>query len=148
MRREVSLCPRQVERVRVSPARLTTPRTGSQECQISNSSYVGIGLAIANYLLKDSAKHNLVILGGRSQEALDKLKAQSPQRIELIPGDLSDFSLSQNAVDIAISAFGKVDGLIINHGILGEVARIADCDPAGIRKTFDVNFFSAIACVS
>jgi NAD(P)-dependent dehydrogenase (short-subunit alcohol dehydrogenase family) len=61
---------------------------------------------------------------------------------------LSDFSLGQNAVDIAISAFGKVDGLIINHGILGEVARIADCDPAGFRKTFDVNFFSAVACVS
>jgi NAD(P)-dependent dehydrogenase (short-subunit alcohol dehydrogenase family) len=66
----------------------------------------------------------------------------------VIPGDLSDFSLSQRAVDIAVSAFGKVDGLIVNHGILGEVARIADCDPAGIRKTFDVNFFSAIACVS
>jgi NAD(P)-dependent dehydrogenase (short-subunit alcohol dehydrogenase family) len=110
--------------------------------------HAGIGLAIANYLLKDSAKHNLIILGGRSEDALEKLKAQSPQHIKVIPGDLSDFSLSQRAVDIAVSAFGKVDGLIVNHGILGEVARIADCDPSGIRKTFDVNFFSAIACVS
>jgi NAD(P)-dependent dehydrogenase (short-subunit alcohol dehydrogenase family) len=66
----------------------------------------------------------------------------------VIPGDLSDFSLSQKAVDLAVLAFGKIDGLIVNHGILGEVARIADCDPAEIRKTFDVNFFSTIACVS
>src|SRR2546421_8252295 len=127
--------------------RLATLPTASQGCQTSNSSHIGIGLTIANYLLQDSAKHNLVILGGRSQEALDNLKAQSPHRIQVIPGDLSDFSLGQNAVDIAVSAFGKVDGLIINHGILGEVARIADCDLAGIQKTFDVNFFSTIACV-
>lgn len=109
---------------------------------------VGIGLAIANYLLKDSAKHNLVILGGRSQENLEKLKTQSPKHVEVIPGDLSDFSLSQKAVEVAVSTFGKVDGLIVNHGILGEVARISDCDPVEVRKTFDVNFFSTIACVS
>ena len=89
-----------------------------------------------------------MILGGRSKETLDKLKAQSPKHIELVHGDLSDFSLGQKAVDIAVSVFGKVDGLIVNHGILGEVARIADCDPDEIRKTFDVNFFSVVACVS
>jgi NAD(P)-dependent dehydrogenase (short-subunit alcohol dehydrogenase family) len=99
-------------------------------------------------LLRVPAKHNLVILGGRSQDALDKLKAQSPKRIEVVPGDLSDFSLAQKAVELAVSAFGKIDGLVVNHGTLGEVARIADYDLEEIRKTFDVNFFSAIACVS
>ena len=89
-----------------------------------------------------------MILGGRSKEILDKLKAQSPKHIEVVAGDLSDFSLGQKAVDAAVSAFGRVDGLIVNHGILGEVARIADCDLEEIRRTFDVNFFSVIACVS
>ena len=99
-------------------------------------------------MLKVPTKHNLVILGGRSQDALDKLKAQSPKHIEVVPGDLSDFSLGQKAVELAVSAFGKIDGLVVNHGTLGEVARIADCDLEEIRKTFDVNFFSVIACVS
>jgi len=108
----------------------------------------GIGLAIANHLLADPAKHNLIVLGGRSRDALEKLKVQSPKHVQTIPGDLADFSLGQQAVDLALSSFGQVDALIVNHGILGPVARIADCDPTEIRKTFDVNFFSAIACVS
>ncbi len=89
-----------------------------------------------------------MILGGRSQETLDKLKAQSPKHVQVIPGDLVDFSLGQKAVDLALSSFGRVDALIINHGILGQVARIAESDPEEFRKTFDVNLFTAIACVS
>ena len=108
----------------------------------------GIGLAAANFLLKEPGSHNLVVLGGRSKETLDKIKAQSPKHVQVIAGDLADFSLGQKAVDIALSSFGQVDALIINHGILGHVARIAECDPDEVRKTFDINFFSAIACVS
>jgi NAD(P)-dependent dehydrogenase (short-subunit alcohol dehydrogenase family) len=68
--------------------------------------------------------------------------------VKILAGDLSNLSLGQQAVDIAVSTFGRVDGLIINHGTLGEVKRIADCDPVGFQKTFDINFISAVACVS
>ena len=68
--------------------------------------------------------------------------------MRVIPGDLSDFSLAQKAVELALSSFGQVDALIINHGVLGQVARIAESDLEEFRKTFDVNLFSAIACVS
>ena len=87
------------------------------------------------------------MLISRSSGPLEKLKNQSPNQVEVLAGDLADFSLGQKAVDIALSSFGRLDGLIVNHGILGEVARIADCDPMEVRKTFDINFFSAIACV-
>jgi len=88
------------------------------------------------------------VLGGRSIDALEKLKAQSPKHVQILPGDLADFSLGQKAVDLALSLFGQIDALIVNHGVLGPITRIAECDPAEIRKNFDVNFFSAIACVS
>ena len=103
-------------------------------------------MAIAEFLLKAPEKSNLVVLS-RSRKPLEKLKSQSPNQVEILAGDLSDFSLGQKAVDLALSSFGRLDSLIVNHGTLGEVARIADCDPMEVRKTFDINFFSTIACV-
>jgi NAD(P)-dependent dehydrogenase (short-subunit alcohol dehydrogenase family) len=98
-------------------------------------------------LIAASELHNLVALG-RDEDALRKLESSAPSRIKSLAGDLSVFSLAEEAVKLAVATFGRVDGLIINHGTLGEVSRIADCDPVGFQKTFDVNFISAVACVS
>lgn len=106
----------------------------------------GIGLAIANFLLKGSEKHNLVVLG-RNEEALRELEARAPSQVKPLAGDFSNLSLGQAAVDLALSTFGRIDGLIINHGTLGEVNRIVDCDLVNFRKTFDINFISAVALV-
>jgi NADP-dependent 3-hydroxy acid dehydrogenase YdfG len=62
-------------------------------------------------------------------------------------GDLADFSLGQRAVDLAVSKWSQIDGLIINHGVLDPVKRIADSDAKEWSKAFDVNVFSAIAMV-
>lgn len=50
----------------------------------------GIGLAIANYLLKSS--HKLVLVA-RSAEPLEKLKSEYPGQVEVVPADLADFSV-------------------------------------------------------
>ena len=50
----------------------------------------GIGLAIAQYLLR--ASHKLVLVA-RSAEPLQKLKAEYPGQVEYISADLSDFSV-------------------------------------------------------
>jgi len=108
---------------------------------------LGIGLAIANFLWIAPEKHNLVLLG-RNEGALREIESRAPSQIKTLAGDLSDLSLGQAAVDLALSAFGRLDGLIVNHGTLGEVKRIADCDPVAVRETFNINFISAVACVS
>jgi NAD(P)-dependent dehydrogenase (short-subunit alcohol dehydrogenase family) len=108
---------------------------------------VGIGLAIANFLLKAPEKHNLVLLG-RNEGALRDIESRAPSQIKTLAGNLSNLSLGQAAVDLALSAFGRLDGLIVNHGTLGELKRIADCDPVGVGETFNINFISAVACVS
>lgn len=110
-------------------------------------SRIGIGLAVANYLLRTSEKHNLVVLG-RNQECLDKLKSQRPDQVVTLAGDFSDLSLGGRAVELAISSFGRLDALVVNHGTLGKVSKIADCEISDFQTTMDVNFVGAVAIVS
>jgi len=102
----------------------------------------GIGLAIAHYLLKHS--HNLVVVA-RSEAPLRQLEAQYGSQVAVLTGDLSDFSLGQKAVETAKSHFNRLDGLIVNHGILDPVKRVTDSSVEEWRAAFDTNFFSAIA---
>lgn len=106
----------------------------------------GIGQAIAHYLL--SRNHKLVLIS-RTHAALDQLHYQyGSDRVEVIAGDLSDFSLAGRAVDIANDRWGRLDALIVNHGSLDPVKKVADSSPEEWRKAYDVNVFSAVALVS
>ncbi|SMQ49024.1 unnamed protein product [Zymoseptoria tritici ST99CH_3D7] len=102
----------------------------------------GIGLAIANYLLK--AEHNLVLVS-RTAEPLQKLESQYPQQVAVLAKSLSEAEVPQSAVDLALSRFSRLDGVIVNHGVLDPVQRIVDTSDAEFREAWDVNFFSAVA---
>lgn len=84
----------------------------------------------------------------RSQEPLQKLKEQYGSQVEYLTGDLADLSIGKKAVDKALASFGRLDGLVLNHGILGQVGKIAEADPQQWKHGFDVNFMSAVAFVS
>lgn len=105
----------------------------------------GIGLAIAMHLLDHS--HNVVVLA-RSKDALEKIQAQYPQQVRVVVGDMSNLSLAQKAVDVTIQEFGRMDGIVINHGVLTPVKPVADFNVEAWKHNFDVNFFSAVAFVS
>lgn len=109
------------------------------------SSRSGIGLAIAKHLLDHS--HNVVVLA-RSKDVLENIQAQYPQQARVVVGDMSNLSLAQKAVDVTIQEFGRMDGIVINHGVLTPVNPIADCNIEAWKHNFDVNFFSAVAFVS
>lgn len=112
----------------------------------SNSpSQSGIGLAITKHLLGQS--HNVVVLA-RSKDALEKIQAQYPQQVRVVVGDMSNLSLAQKAVDLTIQEFGRMDGIVINHGVLTPVTPVVDCNIEAWKHNFDVNFFSAVAFVS
>ena len=66
----------------------------------------------------------------------------------MLVGNLGDSSLAQKAVKSALEAFGKLDGLILNHGMMDPVTKIETSDVEEWRKLFDVNFFSLVAFVS
>jgi NAD(P)-dependent dehydrogenase (short-subunit alcohol dehydrogenase family) len=67
--------------------------------------------------------------------------------VEYLAADLADFSLGKKAVDLAVSKFGHLDGLIINHGVLNPVKRISETEAKEWSQAFDINVFSAIAMV-
>lgn len=88
-----------------------------------------------------------MVVIARSAEPLQKLKEQYPKQVEVLTGDLADLSLGQTAVDLALQSFGRLDGLVLNHGVLGQVDNIAVADIEQWKHGFDVNFFSLVAFV-
>lgn len=84
----------------------------------------------------------------RSKDLLDKLQHENPDHIRALAGDLSDPSLPTEAVSLAVKEFGKLDAVIINHGTMDPVARIANSNQQDWSRLFTINFFSAVAFVS
>lgn len=106
----------------------------------------GIGLAISRFLLSNSPPCNLVVVA-RSRQPLEDLQNSAHDRVEVLSGDLSDLSLGQKAVDLAIKKWGRLDGVIINHGQVEPVGKVADADVEAWKRSFDINAFSYIAMV-
>ncbi|KAI9820306.1 MAG: hypothetical protein M1827_005928 [Pycnora praestabilis] len=106
----------------------------------------GIGLAIAHYLLHSPHSCNLIVLA-RGKGPLEDLRSQYPNQVQVLTGDLSDFSLGQQAVDLALKRWGQLDGLVVNHAMVEPVKRIADVEIEEWKSAFDVNYFSAISLV-
>merc|ERR1711977_196819 len=104
----------------------------------------GIGLAIAKFLLKDSHK---VFLVARTAAPMEALKKEFPGQVEFLAADLGDFDVGPKAISLALSSFKTLDALILNHGTLSPVKRIADSTPTEWRKAYDVNFFSLIGFI-
>ena len=102
----------------------------------------GIGLAICHYLLKQSHK---IVAVARSEQPLRALEQEYSGQVAVVTGDFSDLSLGRKVVDAATKTFQRIDGLIVNHGVLDPVQRLTNTTAEDWRKNFDVNFFSAVA---
>ncbi|KAM5434617.1 putative benzil reductase [(S)-benzoin forming] [Microsporum ferrugineum] len=106
----------------------------------------GIGLAIAKYLLQAPHLCNLVLVA-RTEAPLLELKEKHGNQVQVVCGDVSDFSLAREAVAQALKSYGRLDGLIINHGVLAPVSRLEQANIREWMKAYDVNFFSALEFV-
>ncbi len=54
---------------------------------------------------------------------------------------------SVKVTELALKSYGRLDGLVVNHGVLAPMKRIADSTPEEWRKLYDANLFSALAFV-
>ncbi|KAF7185751.1 Benzil reductase ((S)-benzoin forming) IRC24 [Pseudocercospora fuligena] len=107
----------------------------------------GIGLSIAHYILSQPSKHNLIAVS-RTEEPLRALQSQySSERVDYLAVDLSDLSSGEKVVQLALQKFGKLDGVIVNHGVLDPVKRVEDSTAEEWRDAYTINFFSAVAIV-
>jgi NADP-dependent 3-hydroxy acid dehydrogenase YdfG len=105
----------------------------------------GIGLAIARYLL--ATKSHQLVLAARSPAPLKDLQKEDPESIEVVTVDMAEPGSGKVVVDKALERFGKVDSLIINHGVLDPVRKLADATTQDWKTGFDINFFAAIDLV-
>ncbi|OIW31164.1 NAD(P)-binding protein [Coniochaeta ligniaria NRRL 30616] len=101
----------------------------------------GIGLAITKWLIKNQHK---VVIVSRSEAALKAIKDESPSQVAYLAADLTDLEVATKVTDLAVKTFGRLDGLVVNHGILTPIKRIADSTVEEWKRIYDANFFSAL----
>jgi 3-oxoacyl-[acyl-carrier protein] reductase len=112
------------------------------KCAIVTGGAGGIGQAVATRLLAGGARVSL----------WDNSPSGLAAAIGALPGvgtrlvDITD----EAAIDVALkadrAAFGRIDVLINNAGILGAVTPLWQSDPADLRRVIEVNLIGAMLC--
>jgi 3-oxoacyl-[acyl-carrier protein] reductase len=99
----------------------------------------GIGKAIAHRMLQSGAVVELWDLDeGSLTKAANEL-AKGGTRPQIRVADVTDQRSVETSVGACARERGRIDILINNAGILGEVKPVQDTDPADFRRVIDVN---------
>ncbi|WP_116135079.1 SDR family oxidoreductase [Trinickia diaoshuihuensis] len=107
----------------------------------------GIGRAAARLLGEQGAAVgvNYVRDLSAAQETADEVE-RAGGRALLLPGDVADETAVVAMFDELETAFGGVDALVNNAGIVGPSLPLADMDIARLKRIFDVNVLGAYLC--
>lgn len=104
----------------------------------------GIGAAAAVIAAEKGAQ---VVLSARNRDALERLAGQINQHggsACVVAGDISDYAVCQAIVQQAVQAFGRIDALINNAGIIGPLRLVADLPPEEWRRTLEVDLLGPV----
>ncbi|MFO7771829.1 MAG: SDR family oxidoreductase [Roseovarius gahaiensis] len=96
----------------------------------------GIGAAAARAFVNAGAN---VALVARSAAAITDLAEELGPQAIAIPCDVSQFSQVDAAVTACVKAFGQLDILIGNAGVIEPIAPLSDADPDAWGKLIDIN---------
>lgn len=105
----------------------------------------GIGLAVAHVFVSEGAQ---VLIVDRTQTDVNRAVTELTKatagirgdtRVVGVVGDVSVESDARDYIAAAIENFGRVDVLVNNAGIEGNVTPIVDTDLEGFRRVLDVN---------
>ena len=95
----------------------------------------GIGEATARRFVAEGAR----VVVADIQEPLGRAVAESlGDAARFIPCDVTDEAQVAAAVDLAVTAWGRLDVMFNNAGIVGAVGPVADTDGDAWRRTIDV----------
>jgi len=83
---------------------------------------------------------------GAAQSTVDSILASGGKAVAYA-GDVSSWSYAQSLVDACIDAFGAIDGIVNNAGIL-RIGKILDMTEADLRQMVQVNLIGTAACAS
>lgn len=113
----------------------------------------GIGKAIVDRLIAEGAKLSVLDI---SPDHLERLNNQYPSNVVTYCGDVRNYEDHQEAIQLAVKRWGKLDCLIANAGIFDGFVSMKDLTPEILNQSyqhvFDVNvkgyFFAAKAALS
>jgi NAD(P)-dependent dehydrogenase (short-subunit alcohol dehydrogenase family) len=100
----------------------------------------GLGRHLAEAVL--AAGHRLVATA-RQPEKLQDFVARYGDRVRTVALDVTDASAAQAAVDVAISAFGRLDVLVNNAGF-GYVSPFEQTTAEDFRAQIDTNLYGVV----
>ena len=107
----------------------------------------GLGAAYARHVGRLGAA---VVVNDIDPAACERMAAEltaAGGQAVAFAGDVSSWAFSAAIVEACIQAFGKIDGLVNNAGILRH-GRVTEMTEADMRAMFAVNTFGAAACGS
>ncbi len=96
----------------------------------------GIGAETARVFAAAGAN---VALLARSQDAIAEIAGEIGDRAIAIPCNVARYNEMSAAVEATVQAFGGLDVLINNAGVIEPIGRFADTDPEGWGQVIDVN---------
>lgn len=100
----------------------------------------GLGRSLAEAVL---AQGGWVVATARKPEALDDLKAKYGDRVLPVALDVTDPAQVQQAIDVAIKAFGQIDVLVNNAGY-GFAGAFEEMTPEEFKRQIDTNFWGVV----
>jgi NAD(P)-dependent dehydrogenase (short-subunit alcohol dehydrogenase family) len=96
----------------------------------------GIGAETARVFAKAGAN---VVLLARSQDAIADLAGEIGKKAIAIPCNVARFGEMSSAVETALRAFGGLDVLINNAGVIEPISHLASSDPDEWGQAIDIN---------
>ena len=111
----------------------------SQVWLITGSSR-GLGRELAQAVL--AAGHRLVATA-RKAEDLQRLVSQYGERVRAVALDVTDPEAAGAAVEVATSAFGRLD-VVVNNAGYANINSIEDVAEDDFREQFETNFFGVV----
>src|SRR3954452_22087485 len=104
----------------------------------------GIGLAVARRLHAEGAR---VVITARKLDGLAAAVDELAGGADIVPvaGRADDPEHQQDAVDTAVSRFGRLDVLVNNTGINPTYRPLTELDDGDARKIMDVTVLAALA---
>ncbi|KAI0832381.1 short-chain dehydrogenase [Trametes gibbosa] len=108
----------------------------------------GLGLAIAKILL-ETFNANVVALSRTKTAELRTLGDAHADSLLALECDVTDASAVRSSVSLGVEKYKRIDGLILNAGVLEPLGKIAseDITLEQWKQHFDVNFFSLVTAL-
>ena len=107
---------------------------------VSDGSASGLGRSIAEAVLEFGDQ---LVATARDPIRLDDLVKKYGERVRAVALDVADESAAQDAVQVALNAFGRLD-VVVNNAGFGDIAPFEQLSAERFKAVIDTNFYGVV----